>query len=63
MEMFMGRALFATCALGAMVKQGSGKNEDFEDFAQKLFPYCPGIQIKINSVFFTTCLSRWLGIS
>jgi hypothetical protein len=39
MEMFMGRALFATCALGAMVKQGSGKNEDFEDFAEKLFPF------------------------
>jgi hypothetical protein len=39
METFLGRALSATYALGAMVKQGCGKNEDFEDFAEKLFPF------------------------
>jgi signal transduction histidine kinase len=44
MEMAISSALSATYALGAMVTQGGGKIENFEDVAEKLFPYYPGIQ-------------------
>jgi PAS domain S-box-containing protein len=38
------RALSATYALGAMVKQGSGQISDFNAIAEKLLPYYPGVQ-------------------
>ena len=38
------RALSATYALGAMVKQGRGHMVDFDSVAAKLLPYYPGVE-------------------
>jgi sensor domain CHASE-containing protein len=44
MQVSIDRALSATYALGAMVKQGGGKITDFNSVADKLLPYYPGVQ-------------------
>ncbi len=43
-QVSVDRALSATYALAAMVKQGGGQISDFRSVAEKLLPYYPGVQ-------------------